>query len=308
MQTRSPLPPKAPVALLVLALVLAIVGIGGLLTGAADSPSKKPRAASAGRTTTTDVGADSNSPLVTVSVPPTAAGPTTTVKGTTATTKAPTATTQPPAPTCATTPATGNPGPAKPPGVGTYDYASCTSNDKVSIVVKAGNSGGGITRRDVQTQSQLGNFTAHDAFSNNGAVQEAATIVAFGFTLQCDWMPDITEYPANLSVGATWSADSECTLGNGAKIHATGTRKITGVASVPVGSATVVGWAIDETQKLVITAPNRSPSTFSSTSNSVYDASLGIVLYEKAVSEASGAENQPKTTTEIRLTSLTPKS
>jgi hypothetical protein len=90
-------------------------------------------------------------------------------------------------------------------------------------------------------------------------------------------------------------------------MHATGNRKITGVASFTVGGTAVTAWTIDETQMIVITAPNRSPSNFNSTSTYLYDASRGVIIYQKAVSEASGSVSQPKTTTEIRLTSLTPK-
>ncbi len=291
--------------LLVIAIVLALIGVGGLAAGAADDNSNGSKSAGSATTTTTELSTDTSLPLVTVPVPST--GVTTTTRKTTATTKASTGTTQAPAAACASSAGSGNPGGPKAPAVGTYSYVSCTSDDKVNVVVSAGNSSGGVTRRDIETQSQLGNITAHDAFGADGAVQERATIKAFGFTLNCDWMPDIIEYPANLAVGTSWSADSQCNLGNGAKIHATGTRKITSVATFTVGGTAVVVWVIDETQKLVITAPNRSPSNFSSTGTKLYDPSRGITVHEKAVSEASGADTQPPTTTEFRLTSLTPK-
>lgn len=291
-------------ALLVIAIVLALIGVGGLAAGAADDDSNDGSSATPGSTTTTEGSSDTSS-FVTVTSP-TSAGVTTTTRRT-ATTKAPgTATTQATG-ECATTSGSGNPGAVKPPALGTYTYASCGSGDKLDIVVTAGQNSGDVTRRNVSAQVEGNGITAHNAYGPNGVTQESATIV-LGVSVECDWNPDVVDYPAVLEVGTTWSVNSECALGpNGGKMKETGTRKITGVASLVIGGAAVTGWLIDETEKLVITAKNQSPTTFTSSRTYLFDPTRGVTLYEKVVDEVSGAINQPKTTSERRLTNLTPK-
>jgi len=294
-------------ALLVIAIVLALIGVGGLAAGAADDDGADDTTTATPTSTTTTEGSSDTSSLVTVTTPTTGGGVTTTTRRTTATTRAPATATTQAAGACVVSAGSGNPGAVQAPPLGTFTYASCNSSENVDVVVTAGASSGGVTRRKITTKSQVGDIATNNAYGPSGAVQETATIAAFGFTLQCDWNPDIVEYPATLAVGTSWSIDSECNLGNGAKMKATGTRKITGVGSLVIGGTAVSGWTIESTEKLVVTAPNRSPSNFNATGTYLFDPTRGVRLHEKIVEDASGAVTQPKTTIERRLTNLTPK-
>jgi len=287
---------------------MALIAVGSIAFGNIDNVTSNTLAATGTTTTTTTPGYEfpASSTTSVLTVPAT---PLTTAKTTGTTQKPATATTIAAAAACASTPTAGAAGSSQAPAVGSYTYASCSgSGDAPTLKVGAGTNSAGVTRRTIESTSGLGDLTATDAFGPNGVIQESAKIVAFGFTLNCDWMPDITEYVAKLAIGSTWNVDSSCDLGSGAKLRVVGSRKIIGAVQFNVGGTKLSAWVIDEKEKLTVTAPGRPESNVNSTSTNYYDPVHGLTVYAKATTEASGAFEQPKTTTETYLTSLTPKS
>ena len=311
MQTLFPSKPStATVVLLAASVLLAVVGVGGALAGAADkkdSPKHQALTPTSIETATTASSVDAGT---TTTLP----GVTTTTRKTTATTARPTATTAAPGPnTCSSTPSNTNPGAIQPPAVGTFSYVSCTDPNSTSdITVAAGTNSTGVVRREVTTsQGNLGTATATAAYGSSGVIQEKLTIKSNGITLQCDWNPDILEYPPDLSVGKSWNADSSCTAQTGfgaITIHATATRKVTGRVTTTIGGTSLTAWVVDSTLILKFTKPAPAPvnGEVDESSHAFYDPTRGIEVYDKSTSKGSGDFAYPETTTERQLKSLTP--
>ncbi len=313
MQTLFPTKPSpATVVLLAASVLLALVGIGGVASGAADSDSAEDGRIARRATTTTE--ASTRTTLDGSSA--TTAGPVTTVKSTvTAKKPATTTTASGGAPsTCSSTPASVDPGAQQPPAIGTYTYVVCTDPSKTNdLTVAAGQNSGGITRREISaSQSEFGSSTATTAYSSAGIVQEKLIIRSQGVTLECDWRPDIVEYPPTLSVGATWSADSSCTASTGfgsINIRAVATRKITGRVQTKIGGASVNTWVVDSHLNLTFNGgPPAAPvnGSVEETSISYFDPTRGVEVYDKSTSEGKGDFQYDKMTSERQLKSLTP--
>lgn len=302
----APASPKPRLILLALSITLALIGTVGAATGAADDESNDLETAT-GSTTTIALSTDDST---TTSSIPGVATTLTTLKNT-PTTKATTATTAgggSSASPCAGTPVT-TPPPAvsAPPAIGSYDYVECGSGESVGgRKITAGSGGGGVERRVVQTTTAFGDVYATTAFSSNGTVQESMEIHSFGYTVPCDWKPDIVEYPSGLAVGKSWSVNTSCTLPTGGKVTVTGTRKVTGIVNYVVGGTTVTAWVIDETQKQTAQTPQGN-IVIDQKGFHYWDAARGLVAYQKATVTASGQMQQPSETVEIRLVSVTPK-
>ena len=304
-------PPTASRILLVLSLVLGVIGIGGAASGAADKDSGKQASTPTTRlrdTTTTEL-------PTTTTVPAT----TTTVKGKpVATTAKPKATTTTVAlgGECVGAPTSTNPGAEQPPAIGTFTYVSCSdASQTTELKVAAGANTAGVVRRQVTTaQGQLGTATATAAYGTAGIIQEKLTIQAQGVSLQCDWIPDIVEYPAALAVGTAWNADSKCTAQTayGAiTIHAVAARKVTGRVATKIAGTSVNTWVIDSTLTLTFSGgPVTRPvnGSVNETSTTFFDPTRGIEVYDKSTSEGKGDFAFPSQTNERRLKSLTPTS
>lgn len=302
----APASPKPRLILLALSITLALIGTIGAATGAADDDSNDLETATGTSTTTSLTGDESTttSALGGAATTLTTLKNTPTTKGTTATTAGGSSGGS----QCAGTPVSTPPAAVSaPPTVGSYDYVECGSGEAVGgRTVTAGSGGGGVERRVVQTTTAFGDVYATTAFSANGTVQESMEIKSFGYTVACDWKPDIVEYPAGLAVGKSWSVNTSCTLPTGGKVTVTGTRKVTGIVNYVVGGTTVTAWVIDETQKQTAQTPQGNV-VIDQTGFHYWDSAHGLVAYQKATVTASGGMKQPPTTVEIRLVSLTPK-
>ena len=290
--------------MLALSLALALIGTIGAATGAADKKSDDLKTASPSTSTTVT---DETTTSTTATSDSTSSTTATTVKrGTTATTRGAgtTVTTAKPG-ACEHRAATTPPGPHAAPAIGKYTYTDCATGETATRAVTAGANSGGVTRRVIQ--NSMGGFElyATTAFSTNGVIQEKAELRAFGQSAQCDWQPDLVEYPGNLAVGTTWSANSTCTLPNGAKLTLTGTRKVTGISTFVVGDTPVTAWIVDDTQNLSTTIQGR-PGTVTNKGFHLYDPAHGLVVYEKVTVSGTGLFAVPETTAEGRLLSLTP--
>src|SRR5688572_11402162 len=138
--TSGPFSSRLPTVLMALAVVLALIGVGAIASGAADKPEDE-LAQTVGSTTTTEVGTATTLPGVGGVATTVAGGTTATTAKTTGTTGGTTPTTTSAA--CPTPPAaSADPGPHTPPAVGTYTYADCAdSSDTLDTKVTDGGSG-----------------------------------------------------------------------------------------------------------------------------------------------------------------------
>jgi hypothetical protein len=304
--------PRVPTVLTALAIVLALIGIGGVAFGWADDSSND--VAANGTTTTTafsgdggDSGGDIGSSLTTLPGGAVTTTPTT-VKPSTGTTAKPTTGTTsidgtgdcpvPPA-------ASSDPGAHQPPAVGTYTFVSCTdAKDQTEVKITAGQSANGVTRRDVTQESGGITQTATEAWGPNGVFQEVLTIKTGFADIKCDWNPDVLLFPAQLSVGKTWTADSTCTVPNPQDpskpitLHLTADAKISGRVSPNVGGTVVNAWVVDAHIKL--STPNGDVDL---TEHDHFDPAHGVSVYRHSESHSS----QGSVTRIDRLKSLTPK-
>lgn len=281
---------RAPLVLLVLAIVLALVGVGGLVGGAADdNNSGHSKSAVATSTTTTEVSSDTTSPLVTVPVPST--GVTTTTRKSTATTKASTVTTAGPTGPCAHGSSTSDPGAQKVPANGSYTYARCDNGaDADTFKVSAGPD---ASRRIVTisspqgTQNETRNYTA-------GVVREKFVTSGGGATVTCDWNPDIVQYPAQLAVGTKWKVDSSCEDKNlNVKVHVTGSATVTERVSIIIGGTTVNAWSV--ASDITIAVTGFVNQTVHSVSTTFYEPTRGLEVYDKSTVNGQTLEKVLKT-------------
>ncbi|HUR78705.1 MAG TPA: hypothetical protein VMZ22_12220 [Acidimicrobiales bacterium] len=302
---------RLPTVVMALAIVLALIGVVGIAAGAADKPDDDNVAVTGSTTTTTQV----DGPSTTL---PGYEGPSTTgADGTTATTRKTSGTTSKPGSTGPTAacpappPATANPGPHQPPAVGTYTYASCSdSEDTEEQAVSAGASSGGVTRRNVSDNTSGFPQTATLAFGPSGVLLESLSVSAPQGKLNCDFQPDVVNYPPSISVGSQWTADSSCDLkqeGNPAtigKITIKGSGKVSGKVVVSVGGTSVNAWVVEGDITLTFDVTGFGSGTTHVKSKDYYDPAHGVDVYRHAESTSQeGTE-----TFEQRLVSLTPKS
>jgi len=298
---------RLPIVLIAVALVIALIGIVGVAFGAADKPSKNVAATKS--TTTTEFSSDTTFPgeTTTSSVPGVPGATTTTVKGAPVTTSKPGSTTSTTTldgvGTC-TVPAASNsdPGAEAAPAIGTYTYVSCSdSSDTTDVKIAAGDSKNGVTRREVTEQAGGLSQTATQAYGPNGILQEVLTINYGATPIKCDWNPDVLEFPAQLSVGATWKADSKCTVttpnGN-TTLHLTADAKVSGRVQTVIGGATLNCWVVDA-HIVLDTGPNGSVDL---TEHDHFDPAHGINVYRHSESKSP----QGSITRVDHLKSITP--
>ena len=296
---------RTPTVVVALAIVLALIGVGGVAFGLANKPSKK--VASTKSTTTTEFGTETTLPGETTTTAAGAAGgtPTTAKGGVTVTTAKPGGTTATtaldavgdcPAPAASST----DPGAAQAPAIGTYTFVSCTdASDSTEVKVAAGPSGNGVTRRNI-TESQGGGSmsqTATEAYGPNGVLDEVWTIKSGVGDFKCDWNPDLLLFPAQLAVGKTWTSDSTCDV-SGNKLHITGTGKISGRVNVNVAGTTVNAWVVDATIKF-----SGGGNEVTETLHDYWDPAHGVNVYRNVQANTG----QGSISRVDHLKSLTPK-
>jgi hypothetical protein len=293
------------------AIVLALAGIVGIAIGGADD-GDGDLTSSVGTTTTFDGdGGDTGGSDSTIAPSDTAPGATTTTarRGTTATTLAGPGTTVvtaacPVAPAASADPAAS----ATAPAVGTYTYASCTdSADTQESKIAAGSSGGGTTRRNVSSSAAGFEQTASIAYGPNGVLLESITINSPQGKLTCDWKPDVQNYPATLTTGTTWNADSSCDLkqetgASPGKLTLKATGKVTGKVAVNVSGTTVNAWVIESTIKLTTNVAFGS-TTVNVNALSHYSTAHGLDVFRHSQTQSEGGT----ITRDEHLVSLTPK-
>ncbi|MEY2471376.1 MAG: hypothetical protein QOK28_705 [Actinomycetota bacterium] len=302
---------RLPTVVIAVAIVLALIGIGGVAFGAADKPSHD--AASNGSTTTTEFvgdGGDAGGSGSTQSTLTTLAGATTTTAKAGA---APTTTAAAkPSAACPDPPATNaDPGGNQPPAVGRYTYVNCAdSSDTVETSITAGNSGNGITRRNVNGDSGGQEQTSSIAYGPAGVTVESLAFDTPQGHMTCDLNPDLENYPADMHVGAQWSGSSSCDIKNSKgvkfgtiKIDAAG--KVTGKVAATVGSTTVNAWAVEGTITLTFDIPSFGSQTTHIIERGYYDAAHGIEVYRHTEATSSGGGQS--VVRDEKLTSLTPK-
>lgn len=307
MQTGSgPFASRLPTVVTAIAVVLAVIGLGVAVSGAADKPADKLASNDASTTTTTAV----TTTVVADATTTTAArGSVTTTKSTGTTAKSTTATTL--AAACAAPPAaSADPGAQQAPAIGTYTYASCSdSSDTSEMKVAAGTGGNGTARRVVSENTSGFAQTSTYAYGPSGVLLESLTVSTPQGPYTCDWDPDVVNYPPSLKVGTTWTAKSSCQLKNSkgvsqGELKLDGTGKVSGKVQFAVGGTSVNAWVVEATIKLTTVVTGFGTQTATVTSKDYYDPTRGIDLYRhyEGTSEQGGS-----VTRDERLTSLTPK-
>lgn len=296
---------RLPTTMTVLALVLAVIGVGGVVSGAADD---KPAGKLASTSATTTTSAVANSLLPGATVTTIASGGPATSARATGTTAKPTATTAASAGCVVPAAATADPGTHQPPAIGTYTYASCTDGSQTSeMKVAAGTSGSGTTRRNVSEDAGGVPQTASLAYAGSGVLFESFTVQTPNGEFTCDWIPDLLNYPAALKVGTEWTTKSSCQLKDAkgvsfGELQADGTGGVTGRVLVDVGGTAVNAWVIEGLLKLTTKIAGGSGST-TITSKDYYDPKRGLDLYRHAETEGQEGEF----IRDERLTSLSPR-
>lgn len=299
---------RLPTIVTALAIVLALIGVGGIAAGAADKPDDDATVASSGTTDTTardssgTTVAGGESPGTSAAGQPGATTKSTAAGGGSTPTTVSAACPSPPA-------ASADPGGHQAPALGTYTYVSCADDsDTTDVKVAAGESSGGVQRRNISDQSSGFPQTSTFAYGPAGVIFESLTVTTPQGRFTCDWDPDVVNYPPTLKMGTEWTSKSSCDLkdARGVKlgtIDVDGSGKVTGRVAVSVGGTTVNAWAIEGTIVLT-TETGFGNSTQTIKQRSYYDPTRGLSLFRHT--EATSA--QGNFTRDDRLVSLTPKS
>lgn len=292
------MPASLRTVLIAVAAVLALVGVTGVATGAADNDSGHVAAVSS-RTTTTLRNTDSN-PGSFDDVTTTLPGVTTTVGKTTGTTAkgGATATTvvSSESNACAAPDGPGAPANSTAPAVGVYSYVNCSDGSAgTDSKVEVGSAVDGKTRRRVTVSRQGSSITEIRSYTDGAVTLEGLDIASPYGTIHCDINPDVVETPGGLAKGKQWSGSGSCDqpapIG---KITFSGSGKVTGAKTVTIGGTAVQVWVIETTLKVTAAGQTQNTSAIS-----YYDPSRGIDVYQQAT--VSG------TTIQMRLASLTPR-
>ncbi|HVE93701.1 MAG TPA: hypothetical protein VNB24_02185 [Acidimicrobiales bacterium] len=295
--------PQLRRGLVALAAVLLFAGAVGAAM-LANNDDKPDIVAGPGASTTLVDGVDTTSVLTpdgssATTVAPSGRGTVTTSKP-----KTPVTTAAPPA----TAPASADPGPAKPTPLGQYRYAMTytdsegTKKGEQVVNVESGPSGGGVTRRVVTRPVEGRTTKSTDAWSSDSLKQERVEITIGAQSIECDWQPDVLLAPLPLSTGAVWTADSSCTVANGAKLELHHDSKVTGRAATTVGGQQVNVWVIETKLRLKIATPFGN-ETEESDVITHFDPTRGIDVFESAKNRSS---SRGESTLDRRLLNLNP--
>ncbi|HVT78703.1 MAG TPA: hypothetical protein VHD87_16810 [Acidimicrobiales bacterium] len=302
---------RVATVMIAVAILLALVGIGGVAFGAADKPSTKASATGSTTSTSELSASDTTLPGATETTAAGAGGgatSTTIASGNHST--ATTAAGAKPSGICGDAPATAtDPTANQAPAIGRYTFVDCSDNSKtVDEAVTAGASSNGVTRRNVTADMGGQQQTSSIAYGPNGVLIESLSFDSPQGRLTCDLNPDVLNYPADIHVGSQWSGSSTCDIKNNAgvkygtiKLDSTG--KVTGKVAATVGTTTVNAWSVEGTITLTATVPSFGSQTTHINERGYYDPAHGIEVYRHA-EVSNGANN---VTTDEKLSSLTPK-
>lgn len=280
------------------AIVLVVGLIGAFTVDSGDDASAS--VAARGQTTTTDQAAIDESPAI---------GD---VSATTTTVLVKSTTTKPAAPT--TTIASkdvADPGPMKPPAVGTYTYKFVYADDpsknaNITQQYEAQpDQNGAVRRKETYPDGQGNKLTNDVSYGADGVRIHASHIVATQATIDCAWSPPILVFLVPLSIGKTWGYESSCTTSaSGAQVTVKrkGDDKVTGKALDIVGNTSVRTWVIEEHVVTTVTSAF-GPTSRDAVVTRHWSPDYGLITFEKE----SGTTNGQKYLTERTLQDVKPK-
>lgn len=200
----------------------------------------------------------------------------------------PTAAPPPPPTTAAPTEDLGppsDPGPAKPPRVGTYRYkltAGSETRDTTTTIEDRGTSGA-ETRQLVRMRGEGFDIDSDVAWRSDG-VHVLSSVIMFGTSKgSCDWEPDTLQLRLPAAKGTTWESTSTCSMTGIGPTPIPVSRKITGrfveLRRVRVAGQVVDVWAIEGTERIEAAgrATDRSGTTMFSPKHGFAVSSSGTI-------------------------------
>lgn len=150
-----------------------------------------------------------------------------------------------------------DPGAVGPPRAGSYTYSytrqtqdGSESGERTDVVADKGGSGGD-RRQSIRQERQEGAFTSDVAWRGDGLHVLSTTFDIGGQETTCDWEPDFKNLATPLSVGATWSYATSCTVMFGTtpvKIDRTGQFDVTELTRITVAGEVLDVWKIESVE------------------------------------------------------------
>ena len=189
-----------------------------------------------------------------------------------------------------------DPGPATPPKSGTYKYTFSakdssgeTKKDATNRVEDKGTSGN-ETRQRV-TSAGAGITQASDVSWRPDGVYVLKTTFTFGDKSgDCDWEPDTLQLKLPITKGASWKADSTCTVSGLGPTPFTVSRHVEGTFAelqrVKVGDEVVDVWSIPGKEHVEFAG-----TTVDSTSVTLFSPKHGLTVKQTSHSKATSANS-----------------
>lgn len=150
---------------------------------------------------------------------------------------------------------------ATPPKQGTYTYRRTQSGEApedTDQIVRDVLRGPGEVRQQIETtDTSTGGRVRHDViWRGEGLVIASSTFTGPQGSIECDWQPDMLEFPAPLSFGKKWTIESSCDTtaqGQPVRVERKANREVTSAEKLDVGGAAVDTWVVTGDDKVTIT-------------------------------------------------------
>ena len=250
-----------------LAVATAVLLLGGLIAFAVtrDDGSDEQNLAGEAASTTTSAAGGTSSEGSTTSTLANGGTPAATGDGSSAGTTATSAGASP-APTVA--------GPATPaergtaPRPGTYRYRTTQSGEEPEesdrIVRDVQRTHTEVHQQIESADTSTGGRVRNDViWRGEGLVVTKSTFSGPQGDIECDWQPDMLEFPAPLAVGKKWTIESSCNTtaqGQPVRVERKANREVTGAEKLSVGGEAVDTWVVTGDDRLTITVgPPEAP-------------------------------------------------
>jgi hypothetical protein len=208
-----------------------------------------------------------------------------------------------------------------PPQPGTYTYDTTRDgeqSDPETRRIASLGTGGGATRQTVTTGgSQPGldiTIVTEFSWTSTGASATRTVFQAAGGSANCDWNPDIVEYPGGMAGGTQWGFDASCAgrieggdlNGQNFRLRRQATRTVTGARPETIGRTTVPTWTMEFQERLDFDFAG-SASLIESAGVELFAADVGTPVAEERTIKTTTSDGQSTTKFARRVRSLTPQ-
>lgn len=188
--------------------------------------------------------------------------------------------------------------------LGAYRYRVTADGEERTSTLRIEDAGGDRRR---ESRDDGGRSTTSDVvWSEDAKVVERTTFEGGGQGSECDWEPDITEFPRRLREGSSWSTDSSCEMRpegfpgpGGITLRLEGTSRVSGATRTTVAGRTLDVWVIRFEGTFTFGGPEGDEIVSRVTSRDLLSPRHGLFVRSTETMASESGDQRSETTREI---------